>query len=373
MEAIRDFFIPQIVDVASGKHPDEFDATWLETTFADLRTHINKHYKRPEGQYSKVRKLISAKVSHPHILKQLRSTVKMTKDQFELANHAAQKMLELKNSNQTVISLEFVNSVVAKVRSCISFADKFVLLQLACGARKVELLDAKTSLFFAVPNQRRLIEQCGFAKKRGDASHGSIVKPLLWVDSDEFLRCLSEIRSQVDERQKLGREAIAKSFSTQLERHCHLLWPQNTMNGYRTGTHLNRAIYANVAYHFRKGPGQSLTKFIKHQLGHDSMGSAANYMNVAIAFADDDLLTQEAEWQQGESLDLGVEFMSNIGATVLIERPRIRHLDTTQRHQELWHYRGILEEKGVAVSRSNLMKLGFQSRFITSSEVLQEE
>lgn len=372
MDRVKEFYIPLIVDIANGKSHDEFDPVWLEETFADLRTHINEHYKRPEGQYSKVRKLISAHISHPQILQQLRASVKMTKDQFELANHAARKVLELKNSRQTVISFLFVNSVVNRVRSCISFADKFVLLQLACGARKVELLDASTSTFVAVPHQRRLIEQRGFAKKRDEVAH-SIVKPLLWIDSDTFLTCLSEIRGEVDKRGKQGREAIAKSFSTQLERHCHLLWPMNPMNGYRTGTHLNRAIYANVAYHFRKGPGQSLTKFIKHQLGHDSMGSAANYMNVAIAFAEDDLLVEEAKWQEGVPVDGGVEFESSTGEQVFIDKPPMRHLDLAQRHQELWNYRALLEERGVEVSRSTLMRLGFQSRLITSSDVLSEE
>lgn len=372
MNLINEYYIPSIVALANDKREDEFDPLWLEGIFANLREHINVHYKRPEGQYSKVRKRIADQVSHPGILQQLRASVKMTKDQFELANHAARKVLELKNSRQTVISFLFVNSVVNRVRSCISFADKFVLLQLACGARKVELLDASTSAFFAVPHQRRLIEQAGFAKKRDHVEH-TIVKPLLWIDSDTFLTCLGEIRAEVTKRGKQGREAIAKSFSTQLERHCHLLWPMNPMNGYRTGTHLNRAIYANVAYHFRKGPGQSLTKFIKHQLGHDSMGSAANYMNVAIAFAEDDLLVEEAKWQEGVPVDGGVDFESNTGERIFIDKPPMRHLDLTQRHQELWHYRALLEERGVEVSRSTLMRLGFQSRLITSSGVLSEE
>ncbi len=373
MEEIKNFYLPKIVAICRDREGDEFDPSWLEETFVELLAHINKHYKRPEGQYSKVRKLIAAEISHPQILQQLRSTVKMTKDQFELANQAAAKVLEIKNSKQTVISLSFVNDIIGKVSPCISFGDKFMLVQLACGARKIELLDENTSVFKAVPNQRRLIEQVGFAKKGATPIVNSIVKPLLWIDSGHFLDCLEKIRVEVRARQKEGREAIAKSFSTQLERHCQFHWPQNVLNGYRTGTHINRAIYANVAYHYRRAAGQSLTKFIKHQLGHDSMGSAANYMNVAIAFADDGLLLEEAKWQEGDYQSLGIDFLTHEGEKVIIHQPPIRHLSEEQRYDELEHYRLLLEEKRVKVSRRALMRLGFQSRLITSSGVLSEE
>lgn len=364
MDEIRNVFIPMIVDVAQQNAYANFDPSWLQALLEQLREHINKHYKRPEGQYSKVRKLISAEISRPEILAQVRSVIKMTKDQFELANHIASKVLERKNAKQTVISFEFVGRVIEQVRQCISFADKVIFLQLACGARKIELLDENTSKFRAVENQRRLIEQVGFAKKHASSEVSSIIKPLLWVDSWNFLECLEEIRLEVRSREKEEKRDIAKSFSTQLEKRCKFLWPQHVGNGYATGTHLNRAIYANVAYRFRKTAGESLTHFIKHQLGHDSMGSAANYMNVAIAFSEDESLLNEALWQEGDSDLRGVNFETAKGGNAMLPYPAIRQLSKEQRFKELDGYSDVMSLRDIPVTRVNLMRLGFQSSLI---------
>ena len=296
----------------------------------------------------------------------------MSKDEYDQVNKALNLVVQLKNCQQTVLSSSFVNDVVEKVRPCTSFAHKFAFLQLACGARKIELLDEDTSTFEEVPFQRRLIKQVGFAKKK-EAVLGSVTKPLLWMDSWCFLQLLSELRQEVKAREKTGRSAVGKSFSTQLENLSKHLWPQHSNNGYRTGTHLNRAIYANVAYHFRKAQGESLTHFIKHQLGHDSMGSAANYMNVAIAFAEDDKMEDEACRQEVPGSERGVSFVCEDGNEKFVHYPPIQRLTEADRHASIWAHAEKLNREGISITRRNLMKLGFQSDAIKKSQVLQVE
>lgn len=372
MEDIRSHFLPRIASLTVGLGLDEEVGEELKEAVKDLKLHIDKHYKRPEGQYSKVRKLIAEAVAHTPTNEHIRSVIKMSKDEYDLANKALNLVVQMKNCKQTVISSSFVHEVVDKVRPCASFADKFVFLQLASGARKIELLDEGTSVFEEVPYQRRLIKQVGFAKKK-DSALEFVVKPLLWMDCWDFLRVLGEVREEVKARGKSGRQSIAKSFSTQLQNMCKHLWPQHCCNGYRTGTHLNRAIYANVAYHFRKTPGESLTHFIKHQLGHDSMGSAANYMNVAIAFAEDEQLQGEAGNQEVPQDIKGALFQDQDGEDVFMDYPPVQRISQEARHASIWAHAEKMNKRGVAITRANLMKLGFQSDAIKKSEVLRVE
>ncbi len=373
MQEIQSYHVPMLAELAEKgvASPREMEA--FLAAVEDLKIHVDTSYKRPEGQYSKVRKMLSAAIKDEQILKLIRTKVKMTKDQYDLANRASAKMVEARNEKQTVFSFEFVTSVVEKVRPCVSFADKFTFLQLACGARKIELLDEGTSEFFAIPDQRRLIHQVGFAKKGPTPETKEITKPLLWIDSWNFLEILQELRDEVRKRGKGSRDVIAKSFSTQLEKLSKFLYPQNVANGHRTGTHLNRAIYANTAYRFRKAPGQSLTKFIKHQLGHDSMGSAANYMNIAIAFAADTPMLGEAALQQKDMDTHGCFFDTPSGQPVFMPYAPIRRLSEEQRKKELQGFVDALTLHNIAITRGNLMKLGFQSSLIKASGVLLRE
>lgn len=371
MERIKHYYIPLIVNGCEDLTSEDAIPGSVKYAVETLKEYIDANYKRPEGQYSKIRKMIYDGIAHPATMHFVAATIKMSKNQYDLVNRALSKVVQMKNANQTVLAYTFILAAVNKVRPCITFPEKFIFLQLACGARKIELLDEGTSLFKAIPNQRRLIKQFGFAKK-GDASDiKEVTKPLLWIDSWDFLALLEEVREEVRARGKIGRNAIAKSFATQLECFCASLWPQNGANGYRTGTHLNRAIYANVAYHFRKRPGESLTHFIKHQLGHCSMGAAANYMNVSIAFEGDVLLRDEASRQELPFSDGGEIFVGEDGKQVLIEVPPIQKMTEEQRIEQVLYFAERLRAHNVRVSRGNLMRLGLQSGIIRDSGVLE--
>ena len=169
------------------------------------------------------------------------------------------------------------------------------------------------------------------------------------------------------------RATIAHSFSHGLEKQCAYLWPQNKANGYRTGTHLNRAIYANVAYRKFRAPGESLTHFIKTRLGHDTMGSAANYMNISIAFETDEDLMKEAESQSWILDDFKVGLVDNSGEVVKMTPPPIRKLSEQDRIDEVDFYATKLVANDIKLNRANLMALGLQSNIITLAGVLLKE
>jgi hypothetical protein len=363
MEEIRSHFIPWLVDVY--KQGTEAPGAEEETSdiLQQLKNHIDSNYKRPEGMYSKVRKLIQDQIPCERTCKQARNIIKMSRAEYEASTAAARRITEIKNTKQTVFTLKYITDVVSRVRKCVTFADRFVFLQLACGARAVELLDSGTSQF-SLTDHPSYIRQSGFAKKRKDGECMEIVKPLLWTTSARFLRELSTLRRDAEERGHTTRREIAKSYSGQLVGYCKMLWFQHTMNNDRTGTHLNRSIYANTAYKHYGGARESLTHFVKHVLGHDTMGSAANYMNIAVAFENDEKLKQEAVAQENEFVRENVAFENDKGAIVSIPKPVVRKMTSTERKNDIIFHARELRANGIPVKRTNLIALGFQSKAI---------
>ncbi len=363
MDEIKTKYIPWLEALHNDDMADLVVAREVESVLRSLKEHIDKSYKRPEGMYSKVRKAIEDKISHPPTLKLSRGIIKMNKAEYDASAWAMRKVVEMRNAKQTVFSLDYIVGVVEKLRKCVTFADRFCFLQLACGARAVELLDKNTSVFSDV-GQNNIINQRGFAKKRGARANGDVTKPLLWTSAANFLCELQILRDEVGERGHTTRAEIAKSFSSQLVARCKDVWFENAANGQRTGTHINRSIYANVAYKSRGNAGESLTYFIKNVLGHEHMGTAASYMNLAVAYDNETALLQEAS-RQAEGVWRAAVVLENeegVGVSVLL--PPIRRMTPEQRAESLECHAMELRSLGVPVNRRNLISLGFQSKAI---------
>jgi len=371
MEEIKTKFMPWLEALHKDATTEIQIREEITSVLYELKAHIDRSYKRPEGMYSKIRKLIGDTIKDPETIRRARAVIKMSKEEYEASAAALRKVVEIKNRKQTVFSLKHVSDVVASVRKCTTFGDRFVFLQLACGARGVELLDANTSKFSATGVSSLLIRQDGFAKKKGSSKIQAIYKPLLWTSPANFLSELALLREDVACRDHQTRKDIAKSFSGQLSAFCKHLWFQHVANGHRTGTHLNRAIYANVAYKHYGDAGESLTHFVKRALGHDTMGSAANYMNINVAFPGEEKLIREAARQEDDIDRASVAFRDKDGHTVSIAKPPIRRMTKEERGEQIEQYAQKLRVANVTVNRSNLVALGFQSKAIRKEMLIR--
>lgn len=373
MQEIRDELIPQVVLSWEGAEESEPVLAKLRASLIRLKDFIDTTYARPEGMYSKVRKMLAEVTSNPEILKMARQVIRQNQHDFKAMQKKAQAVVAHKNSHQTVLSMLYIREVIQRLKASEVFSDNVILLMLACGARKIEILDAETSSFFGHNSIPDRITQAGVAKRRTDEPDQPITKPLLFLKPLDFLARLRKIRAEVDSRGKKGRIAIGKTFSHQLENLCQHLWPQHVDNGYRTGTHINRAIYANVAYKKFGSPSESLTHFIKKKLGHDTMGSAANYMNVSIAYDEESALAEEASRQAVVLEEDKVTLEDNDGHLHEFVRCQMRRMDIEDREDLAKRCAKQLRAAGVPVTRKNLMELGIQSVIVTSSEVLSKE
>lgn len=340
-----------------------------------LKSHIDSAYKRPEGVYSRARKMIKEKIGRPAIDKAARAIIRQSKAEFDCAQAASAKVLEIKNKNQTVLALACIERVVERLRGGSTFEDHALLLMLCCGARKGEILNPAVSKFEYVVGEDgkvddRKILQDGVSKKRTEGEF-KIVKPLLWIKAGEFLDTLEIVRNEMFKclAEKADTDAtmtvIAKSCSSKLERYCGHLWPQHVYNGYRTGTHINRAIYANVAHALHGGPRSSLTSFVKEVLGHEAMGTAANYMNVAVAMPGDRARMEEAKRQSEQAFEGKlVEAMDRDGVPHLVEKIPIRQMSKPDRTNLLFATIRSLESENIEPEKKLLKALGFDGKFL---------
>jgi hypothetical protein len=372
MDTIKNEMVPLIVQLSIPSPGGVVDIALIEPALVELKLFIDRSYKRPEGVYSRIRKMILAEVKEEAVVDLVKKTIRMTRAQFDASNAALKKIVEAKNARQTVFDIRYISRVISGLKETRTFSDLFFLLQLACGARCIEILDASCSAFGVVDNDPHKITQTGFAKKGEASQNNSICKPLLWMSSLAFLRDLEIVRSEVKGRCLSTRKSITKSFNTQLLNRGRHLWPQHVINGRRTGTHINRAIYANAAYHLHASPSESLTHFIKQKLGHDSMGSAAHYMNVAVAFSTDPQKEEEAARQEGLFERAAVKFESNSGEEVYLDLPQTRRMPQKQRDSLVKKFASKMKDCDVKITKNGLLSAGFHPKDIAHSKVLNK-
>ena len=108
MQEIRDVYLPQLEDFNGGG--EEGGALYTPILQA-LKDFIDRFYKRPEGMYSKARKLLSARISNPLLLKKAREVIRQSKESYDAERRAAQVISEYRNRTQTVLAMDYINEV----------------------------------------------------------------------------------------------------------------------------------------------------------------------------------------------------------------------------------------------------------------------
>lgn len=327
----------------------------------NLKRHIDRSYARPENMYSVARRLIND--VRPEIAKIARGILKQTREEYQARCAEDKARTEERNAEQTVLELSYIEGVVEDLKRGSGIADMVILAMLCCGARKTEILDPDTSNFFETEDHKKdEIIQAGVAKKK-DGDKMVVVKPLLWLDSENFLDLIARIRGFVFKRDEEGKNM--KTIAGSIARYSRWLWAQNPHNGNNTGTHINRAIYANCAYLQRRTPNQSITSFVKDVLGHESMSTAANYMQVAISEIPGDILSEEARRQYKASIGPTLVYLKSRDDKLIPFRlPCIRKMTFDERCDLVDWTILKLERNNIPYRRATLLTLGFDSKFL---------
>jgi len=170
------------------------------------------------------------------------------------------------------LTLQQFMRIVSILQSSDSEVDHLLFLILCCGARKCEILKLASFEDSSYDDERgNWILQTGFAKKRSTTHRDYVRKPLLLIPYERFRTRLEYVREWFDPKDSHFVEARVKE-----------LIPRVVELGYRAGTHIFRALYANAAYSLRGKPNESLSSFIRDVLGHEGLDASLHYTFVRI-------------------------------------------------------------------------------------------
>lgn len=288
MDDIRDRFLPKLEAWSTIAQYTPEEEEEIDKLIKDLKFHIDYSYKRPEGMYSRVKRMVG-EWGIEDMNKRVKRVLHQTRGEYIATHAAAKKKVMDRNGQQTLIPYTHVMEVLNRLNDDDSIHSRVTLLMLCSGCRKIEILDPAIE-FEQVLNKmsnridQSLIVQKGCAKKRPDQKQApvKITKPVLFLTSDEFCEALGQVRDALSERNKKDRVTLGKTIATSMEKLAHELWPMSKDAGHRTGSHLSRAIYVNMAYQAHARGDESLNHFVARTLGHDELSTAAHYMNVRI-------------------------------------------------------------------------------------------
>lgn len=275
--------------------------TTIETTLQRLKDAIDISYAKPYQRYPRVRAFFVKEYGQDSREARTANIVfRMTRKQHSTAVAKSRARVLERNVKQTVLHIEFIRDVVDWLRANGSVIDKIMLLMLSCGSRRCEIMDTGRANFSAEGVPDGFIRQDGFAKKSAGSKVESVVKPLLFLTTTEFMTILHDLTAATSGL-ALDSNRLLSQFDDKLEILSKECFPQFVLNGFPVGTHCCRAIYVNVAFFYHHEPRESLVAFASRVLGHENLLSVPNYLHVAIAFSRDDILGKEATDQEEEA------------------------------------------------------------------------
>lgn len=342
--------------------PSQFAVDPDATTRAcnHLKRRLDSHYKRAYAHYPYVRdSFMSAFGPDSPITRTAQGVFRMSKAAYKSvrANDAARTMT--RNVNQTVITFAFVQERFKWLQVNGLLIDDISIVMLCTGCRRTELIhpitDDGTFVEFAAYGPSH-IQQMGLAKKTPNCTRTFVIKPCIFLSSDEVIALINKIRAVVGRPVARDNGVLAKK----MELLAKTAFPQFVGNGFAVGSHVYRAIYADIAYRRFGAPNQSQMSFVADVLGHEGFPSVPNYLHVRIVFdGDDPEFFQEAARQLADSFDTikKVPVQRPDGTEVMVLSVPRRRLDASERERLTQNKLDELALEGVVPNRTTMREL----------------
>lgn len=237
-----------------------------------LKQFIDEKYLRPANVYCIVKKLLRVHNDeglNKIALNNLRETPEEKKD----SKNKAERALEKRNEEVTEFHLDYVVNLIYRLMSSDDWVDIFILLQVCCGARQRDIFDPLLCQFHAEPEETHVL-QIGSSKAR---KKFELKKKLVVITAGDFLRRLTAFRQHVEDA-SLSASEVTSQWNERLCVRTKFYFP---VKGHRSGTHVNRAIYAAMIR--LTCPDVTVPRSVQCSLGHESMATSLHYLYVNIS------------------------------------------------------------------------------------------
>lgn len=247
-----------------------------ETLVWGVKQFIDSHYKRPVHVYSVCKKMIYERNPSVPLRKAADSMLRENAKEKQATLDMAQKALEKRNDVVTKFEYAYVQAVVQMGAESDLPGLNFIALQIASGCRQRDLFDPRMcqftipSLEWAATNS---VLQTGGSKTRG--KEFNMRKTLVMMSPSNFIRLLGKFRSAVNYCSESAAE-ITNRWNPGL---CALTRDYFPVDQERSGTHINRALYAAV---LRFNSEASGPRAVQRALGHTNMLSSLHYLYVEV-------------------------------------------------------------------------------------------
>ena len=266
-------------DIAAFPTPLDLDT--VSQRLLRFKDDLDAAYAYPFQHYANARAAIRDKYGDSVVTFYANRHIHMSKAQMKSAQAAAAARVMERNAHQTVLSYPFVLARVDWLKSNGLIVDRILLLMLASGSRRCEIMGTGRSTF--APKGPNHIHQLGLAKKTDTCQVSNVIKPLLFLTSTEFLETLADIRQETVDI-PLDSKGLLSTFDNRLEALSRVCWPQFVSNGYPVGTHVCRALYVSIAYQRHQSSHESLSAFAARVLGHEGFAQVPNYLHAHVTF-----------------------------------------------------------------------------------------
>lgn len=339
-----------------------FDPATLTGVLVRLKRELDDHYKRPYIHYAYARDCFRSAFGADSTTTLAASAVfRMSRTQFKRVKDAdAMRTIE-RNQHQTVLTYEFIRERFSWLQANGQLIDDISIVMLCTGCRRVELVAPITEdgqfVEFEALGKTHIIQH-GLAKKTDKTLRTFVTKPCLFLGADEIIAMINKIRYAIRETMDTGRDNGV--FAKRMECLAKTAFPQFTLASFPVGSHIYRAIYADIAYRLHGAASESQVAFVADVLGHERFMAVPNYLHVRVVFeGDSPHFFEEALRQQGSCADpLSVVYVDLAdGSSVKVLSAPHRRLNPVEREQLKQNRINDLALKGVVVTRRIMRQL----------------
>jgi integrase len=263
-------------DLARNDPLEEKDGYILLIEFkklVELQTeNINQRAKR----FGQIRKILSERFGPDSPLVKFSFTQSITREQLHQIEKNKDAHVEDRRRDRIQLNETDIRFLMTGCLSSTDIYDKIIAVMLASGSRMIEVLNKNVSTFMSVEGDPHKIKIIGLAKTKIERT---LIRPLLWITSDVFLKTLTEVRTALDDISNLSNDKMGRVVETPLNKRIKS-WGVGI-----TSSHGLRKAYVALEYNLLPNEERnkiSFAQFTQDILGQVDIKHALNYTNVNV-------------------------------------------------------------------------------------------
>jgi len=308
-----------------------------------------------------------------------------TKSERKKMDKSDLKRLKKNAENQTEIDITDILDLLLKTSKSHDMLDRIIAVMLACGMRKIELLNDDISTFSIIKSndyRNGWMSQKGIAKQLAYNGDELIIEyPIIGISGENVMRLINRIRrefntnpSVIKFRKKIKNKeelnGVLGSIHTYNKHLCAMvreLIPQ--ANKVYSKTHLLRRIYGNIAYDLigiNLKPSKTRNSFLQDILGHTSQAMSLHYNTVRILNNKNIDLKASLKRFDDSKNDIKNDIIEN--DVIESGEIRIRVGRRENEKEKAQRIKNLIEEmklKGKSITHRNVKVYGFGSNAIS--------